>query len=125
MRNQCEGRLSSMMGRCEKAGNIIRDGKHYCWMHDPTRLDIQRGAKAKAERERKTRIEAEYEARAKRRKLLRDSGVEYLTDEELQRIIEHHGMKGIFEQLGNYWHLLEKVNHGCLGVTCSICDKKD
>jgi hypothetical protein len=48
----CQGRAHIFGGECLRTGTVERNGKHYCWQHDPDRLVKEREArcqKTKAE----------------------------------------------------------------------------
>lgn len=93
--SKCEGQCTRFFGDCARKPCVVRDGKHYCWQHDPERLEAIRAeayAKRRAETvKRDNRIEAE----AERRCLLRDSGVNKLSDDDLRTIIALGGIHAV------------------------------
>jgi hypothetical protein len=64
----CGARLKGMLGGCDRKATVHRDGKSYCWQHDPERLRRkyeQEWAERKAELE---QMEKEADARVEQRR---------------------------------------------------------
>ncbi len=96
--SKCEGRLRTCQGQCERNGTISRDGRVYCWQHDPGDPEENKAKRMRkyAEEEAQDRaIEEAYKARRERQQLLELSGVDKLTNEDLQTIISHGGIQSL------------------------------
>lgn len=92
--SQCHGR-PKQMGWCERKPTVFRDGKPYCWQHDPERLIAQSNEARAARLARYLAEDAAFEAKLKRRDLERRSGVDDLTDQDLERIIAAGGIRAL------------------------------
>jgi len=92
--DQCQGRLR-FMGHCERRPTVVRDGKHYCWQHDPVRLQEIALEQRRQSAERTRKIEEKHDTCIQRRRLEEDSGVSSLTNEDLEKIIQMGGMSKI------------------------------
>ncbi len=89
---QCAGRPGFAF-RCDRKASVEHDGKCYCWQHDPQRLS-RIAAEKRAERmAHHKRIEGEIDAKHKRQRLLAESGIAALTDDDLASIIVLGGIK--------------------------------
>lgn len=89
---QCCGRAMTYLGgHCSRPACVTRDGKRYCYQHDPERMSEKR-----AERAAKSRAEvAAREARLDRQELERDAGISALTDDDLRAIIAAGGIRAM------------------------------
>lgn len=98
---RCCGKAHLFAGYCDRKPSVIRDGKHYCWQHDPER----RRSIAKKKREelaiRLAKKEEEHERYMKRRELLSKSGVDSLADSELETIISLGGIREVLRRMKN------------------------
>jgi hypothetical protein len=74
---------------CTRSGTVDRSGKVYCRQHDPGDPEENRRRRM----EKWTREEARLETEGRHLCLLRDSGVESLTDQDLERIVAAGGIK--------------------------------
>jgi hypothetical protein len=85
--------------RCDRKPTIVRDGKHYCWQHDPVRISrIALGQRiALIERERKQ--QEEFDAKWARRDLETAAQVDKLTDDELRTIVSFGGVREMIKKL--------------------------
>lgn len=96
--SQCQGRIR-VIGYCERKPTIVRDGKPYCWQHDPERL-AAKASEARAERlARYQAEEAAAEAKFNRSHLERQSGIRDLSDQDLERIIAAGGIRRILKKI--------------------------
>lgn len=87
----CQGR-PRFYGYCQGRVSVERDGKRYCWRHDPVRI-AETAAKARAERLARYKAEeARWEAQERRADLRRNSGIDTLTDQDLQQIMAAGGI---------------------------------
>jgi hypothetical protein len=92
MSEQCQGKLKTLYGRCERRGTICRDGKFYCWQHDPGTPEQAKADRMKRWAEQQAE-EEEYERRAHTRKLTERAGLDKLTDADLEAIIRLGGIR--------------------------------
>ena len=93
---KCQAILSGVWGgECVRDATVERDGKFFCWQHDPERVRAEREARCAKRKEEARKREAEREARWTRDDLMRDSGVSKLTNEELKHIIDCGGIQNI------------------------------
>ena len=97
MKPKCEGK-----GRfgwdCDRKGTIEREGKWYCWQHDPDRLDREARERNEQRKRELAELEAKHEARLARRILEETAGTNNLTDDDLRRIIELGGIRKLLQQ---------------------------
>lgn len=73
----------------------MRNGKSYCWQHDPERLQRIAGEKWERRKGHIARVETEADARIERRRLLEASGVDNLSNADLQTIIALGGVQAL------------------------------
>jgi hypothetical protein len=99
MKGSCAGQLGRTFGECLRKPTVVRNGKPYCWQHDPEKISAARAAAWEARKVEIARIEAESDARIARRKLERAAGVENVTDAELQAIVALGGIRVMIEKL--------------------------
>lgn len=103
MSQACSGSPTTFFGRCLRPPTVERDGKPFCWQHDPER----RRKKAEADWERrKAEIEAddeEFERKLARRELEAAAGVDrdsvgLMTDDQLRDMAAAGGLKAVLMQ---------------------------
>ena len=90
----CQGHLTTI-GWCERKPTVERDGKRYCWQHDPVRLRELSAKRLAQHKEMEAEIEARFlrdEDQRRRNELLRLSGVRDLTNQDLEQIIAAGGI---------------------------------
>jgi hypothetical protein len=95
----CQGKANLFLGHCERKPTVERDGKWFCWQHDPERLKrlaAERWAKRKEEI---ARTESEQDARIHRRRLLERAGIDNPSDDLLERIIALGGIQNMVARL--------------------------
>lgn len=94
---KCQGKARQFLGECLNRPKIIRDGKPYCWMHDPdrvARIASENWEKRKLEIK---AIEDSHDARIKRRVLEQATGIDKLTDDDLRNIIDLGGIRRMID----------------------------
>lgn len=94
-KDACQGRAMMNMGMCDRKPSVVRDGKPYCWQHDPERLSQlakERWERCKAEI---ARVEQEQDARIERRRLEAAAGADNLTNDDLQTLIRLGGIRAL------------------------------
>lgn len=97
---RCCARLRGFApGTCERPATVERDGRPFCWQHDPVRLEEDRKAGYAANMERLRREEAEREARFVRQDLLRDSGIRDASDDDLRKLVALGGLSAVLAKL--------------------------
>jgi hypothetical protein len=98
----CNAKTRNLFGRCDRRATVERDGRWFCWQHDPERFQAERAARAARRRQEAMAHEAEIEARWRRDDLLRNSGVGALTNQDLEQIVAAGGIRAFLP-----WHLGE------------------
>lgn len=96
---RCQGKCRTFWGNCDRKPTVVRDGKHYCWTHDPERLEREALEKRKQRREELKRQEEIFELKLKRRLLVEQAGTRDLTNAELALIVELGGIRAMLQQL--------------------------
>lgn len=94
--SQCMGDVRTFLGYCDRKATIERDGKRYCWQHDPERLRRIGATRRMKQRATYAATEARIEAEVERSKLEILSGIRELTNDDLARIT---AVGGIFKLL--------------------------
>lgn len=80
---------------CSKNATVERDGKPYCGLHDPDRVEAKR-AERHAKLDRQWAAErAAKQQEAERQELERLSGIRYLTHDELRAVIAAGGIQAM------------------------------
>lgn len=97
---KCHGHCrGTFAGICFRKGKSLveRDGKWYCWQHDPERL--ARLAKERWEERKRHTAEVERKAdeSAARRRLLIDAGLDDISNVDLQTIISLGGIQAMIQ----------------------------
>lgn len=82
---------------CDRPATVERDGKSYCWQHDPERLTAKRKERGRALAERAKKQDEELTRKYKRMALLEKAGITKLTDEDIENIIEYGGIHELIE----------------------------
>lgn len=100
--NGCQGNATSFLGYCERSPTVTRNGKQYCWQHDPERIEQLR-----QKRQQQRRLESEKaaklaEARYHRNDLLDKAGVSGISNETLELIVKHGGIQKMLADLSRY-----------------------
>jgi hypothetical protein len=88
----CNGKVETFLGSCDRKPTVCRDGVDYCWQHDPVRLAAQRHERWLKRKDEIKAEEARFEAKFRREDLIRKSGVQDLTDQDLQQIVAAGGI---------------------------------
>jgi hypothetical protein len=96
---KCQGDPVRFLGDCARKPSVVRDGKPYCWQHDPERLGREQRKRAAACRERHLEREAKADAAVERRVLERRAGIDDLTNSDLEVIVDAGGIRAILERL--------------------------
>lgn len=94
---KCASSPTSFLGYCERKPSVVRDGVHYCWQHDPERLEKQRKLQWEQRKAELARLEAKIDKDQERRILLKKAGLDVVTNEQLHKIIELGGITKIIE----------------------------
>lgn len=89
---QCSGRLSTVFGNCYRPATVERDGRWYCWQHDPGRLGQEQ---KEIRREQMRAEEIRRDAQWNRDRLERESGIRELSNYELGQIIASGGIRKV------------------------------
>ena len=95
---ECQGKATQFLGWCERKPSVVRDGKPYCWQHDPARRSRAAKERQAAAVARTARIEAEQDARIERRQLENQSGVDSLSNDDLRVIIAIGGIRSMIDK---------------------------
>jgi hypothetical protein len=96
--NKCQGKMT-FIGYCDRKPTVVRDGKPYCWQHDPERL------RRKADEENKKRkawyadLDRKEDERIARAKLLKAAGLEQPSNELLREIVDLGGIRTILDRI--------------------------
>ncbi len=115
---ECEGRVKRFMGVCESPATVERDGKWFCWRHDPVRLDEEAAA---ARAKRKAEMEQE-EADQKRRWRVRDAGLRVIDDATLAAVERLGGLQAMIRRLDE---LATEVDDLRMKLRWATRDKQD
>jgi hypothetical protein len=90
---KCQGLLRGYLrGNCDREATVEREGKCWCWQHDPVRYDAERKARAAAARKEWEEMQARVEARSIRSDLEIAAGIRDLSDDVLRRLVELGGL---------------------------------
>jgi len=95
--SKCQGRAESFVGICDRKPSVERDGKPYCWQHDPERKRKEAQKKWEERKWEMRQLEEKIDAEIERKRLLKASGVSALTNEQLVTIIEAGGVIELIE----------------------------
>lgn len=96
--SHCHGDMR-FYGFCARKPTVERDGKSYCWQHDPVRLK-QKADKAWAARKIEiANMEARADAAIARRILIEKAGLKELSEATLQEIISLGGLDAILNKI--------------------------
>ena len=95
---KCQGRLRTY-GECERPASVERDGKWYCWQHDPVKKEQAAREAWKARKEHIAQIEAAADAKIERRQLEEQAGIKNLTNDDLRQLIAAGGMVKILSEI--------------------------
>lgn len=93
-RSVCQGKMTTLAW-CYRKPTVERDGKMYCWQHDPVRKREKARKLWQEMREKLAALEAKIDADIKRKHLLTKSGVKDLTNDQLQKIISLGGISAL------------------------------
>jgi hypothetical protein len=99
---ECQGKANSFCGSCDRKPSVVRDGKPYCWQHDPERLQKLAKERWELRKQEIAKVEADQDARIVRRKLEEAAGVDKLTNDTL----------GIIIRLGGIQQMIAKILSG-------------
>lgn len=94
----CMARATTTGGFCYNKPTLERNGKRYCWRHDPERLAEEARKRREAERARV----ADLERKLDRRDLESEAGFSKLsrfTDEQLKKIIAAGGIDTVLRPI--------------------------
>jgi hypothetical protein len=94
----CGAALRGIWGRCERPVTVTRDGKGYCWQHDPVRRKEESDAALEARKAVVAANEAKAKARYRHRELERCAGIVGLSDEDLEILASIGGVFPIIER---------------------------
>jgi hypothetical protein len=90
---KCSGEPHTFFGYCERKPTVERDGKPYCWQHDPERRRAKARARAEADRQHEKKLEREWARMDLERSAgLRPDQVAKLTDEQVRMIADAGGI---------------------------------
>jgi hypothetical protein len=95
----CQGKANAFLGQCLRKGIIERDGKLYCWQHDPEKLRKEAAERWEQRKKEIAEIERKQDERITRRKLEEQSGVNKLTNEDLEKIIKFGGIYKLIQDV--------------------------
>jgi hypothetical protein len=96
---KCSSSLSKVYGNCSRNATVEREGKWFCWQHDPERLERIREAEWEIRRAARSAEETARDVRWTREQLERKSGIRDLTNPELEQIIQEGGIRAILDKL--------------------------
>ena len=103
-KNRCCGKpiVNYYSRRCERTATVTRDGKHYCWQHDPVRIskECEEAKLARLARyAQEEKEEQEYLARKAKEKLMKQAGIYDLTVDDLHQIIQLGGINKLLMEV--------------------------
>lgn len=96
---RCIGLDQTFAGSCDRKPSVVRDGKDYCWQHDPERRKAKAKQEKEARRAKEARDDAEFEVALRRRKLMIAAGVDNLSDTDLQVIANLGGIRAMLARI--------------------------
>lgn len=99
---KCEGHLrGTFAGMCYRKGKSLveRDGKWYCWQHDPERLAQLAKEKQEEREKRYAKMERKNDERIERHRLLVAAGLEEVSNDLLRDIIHLGGIDAMIQAL--------------------------
>jgi hypothetical protein len=99
MSERCQGQYLSFLGYCSRKPTVVRDGKAYCWQHDPERISRLRQERNKRWDAEWKAKEAAWDAADARRVLEIAAGMDKLTDDELRTIAALGGIREMLRRL--------------------------
>lgn len=98
--DECGEKLRGMfMGNCTRPATVERDGKHYCWQHDPKRHMDERAKRWQIRKAELLERERKLEAKFARLDLEREAGVNDLSDDTLRDIVALGGIQAMIGKL--------------------------
>lgn len=90
---KCSDRPQTFIGDCERDATVERDGKPYCWQHDPERFRDAALKRAEQLKAREAKLEKEWARMDLERSAgLRPDQIAELTDEQVRLIAEAGGI---------------------------------
>lgn len=94
----CHGEMGAV-GRCKRNAPITRDGKTYCWQHDPVRLaELREEQRLQAVRRWDEHVSAATAARARSCQLRKQAGIpDVIPDDILEQIIARGGLQAMLD----------------------------
>lgn len=92
---RCAGTVRGFVGDCERRPTVERNGKWYCWQHDPDRLAEQAKERRDAWRAKMQKEDDAFAARRSRRDLEARAGIKDLTDAELEKLAALGGVRNL------------------------------
>lgn len=92
--SMCQGRMGTLAW-CLRKPTVERDGKPYCWQHDPDRIRAKARQRNQELADRHRMLEAKFDAEIERKKLLKASGIHDATDDQLRQIIALGGIAAL------------------------------
>lgn len=95
---RCQGKVR-VFGYCLRKPSVTRDGKPYCWQHDPEREDKIRGEKWEKRKQEIAAMEDKADKNIQTRILKERAGLGAPTDELLQTIIDLGGIREMIARL--------------------------
>lgn len=99
MTRKCQGGMNKFAFQCNRKPSVERDGKYYCWQHDPVRLTEISEKKRQERIASYARKEAEQDARVERLLLEKESGIDTLSGDDLKTIIALGGIRVMIAKL--------------------------
>jgi hypothetical protein len=126
----CGAVLRGIWGRCERPVTVTRDGKGYCWQHDPVRIKEAADRAWAARKAEMAAADAKAEARRRRRDLERRAGIVDLSDADLEVLVSVGGVSPIIERARAAERSREVRESGVPVPTprpdpCDCCDRHD
>ena len=96
---RCCGVLRGYLrGICDRPATVEREGKFWCWQHDPVRLEKERQERYRAGRKEHEEREARVAAHFNRARLEEAAGVRDLSDDTLRDIVRLGGLEAIIKK---------------------------
>jgi hypothetical protein len=130
MAETCGAVLKHIFGRCERPVTVTRDGKGYCWQHDPERRKAAADAAWEVRKAAMAVEEAKAKARYRRRELERHAGIVGLSDADLETLVSVGGVFPIIERAREAERSRQVRESGAPVPTprpdpCDCCDRHD
>lgn len=95
---RCQGKMGTLAW-CVRRPTVERDGKQYCWQHDPVRRREKARKKWEEHKARIREIEAGFDAMIERKKRMQAAGLTAVSNEQLDLIISHGGISALLDKI--------------------------